>query len=113
MDLGGSHFAIRRYAEPFDISYRHHRGLRHTSSGGNHKGFLASLSRLNDLAPFVGTGDTGVCAFAGIMVNSRLNDGLTTIWPRHDYARMDLMDFTCLKVLHVPSGCFFEGSPKS
>ena len=54
------------------------------------------------------------------LVNLALNDepiigfpdwGPFRRWPGHDHTRIDLKDFVCLKVLHVPSQCFFERSP--
>lgn len=45
------------------------------------------------------------------LVELRLSDGPITHWPGHDGTRMDMSKFTCLKVLVVPSTCFFRGSP--
>jgi len=46
------------------------------------------------------------------LVELRLSDGLITNWPGHDGTRIDTSKFTCLKVLVVPSACFFRGSPE-
>ena len=44
------------------------------------------------------------------LVNLRLNDGPITSWNCRGNTQIDLRAFKCLKVLHVPSECFFEGS---
>ena len=96
----------------WNISHRHHDGLHHTWSGGGLKTLLASLSHLRDLTTFARTGGTGVCVFAGGLVE-RLNDGPVTIWPSHDHTPVDLKGFSRLEVLHVPFGCFFDVSIRS
>ena len=47
------------------------------------------------------------------LVNLRLNYRPITIWPGRDNTPMDLRDFKCLKVLHVPSACYFGESPEA
>ena len=46
------------------------------------------------------------------LTNLHLNHETFTMWPSHDGTRLDMSNFICMKILEVPSTCFFEASPK-
>ena len=41
------------------------------------------------------------------LVELRLGDGTLTAWPRHDESKLDLSEFTALRILRTASSCFF------
>ncbi len=113
MDLGGSHFPhteLRRLFELFPTVTT----LACAIPGREESTAMPPERHSMTLMTSLLSPGLVAQAFAPLqegLVELKLNDGLLTIWPGHDQTRMDLGDFTCLKVLHVPSGCFFEGSP--
>ena len=114
MDLGSSHFPhmeLRRLFELFP-AVTHLTcaipGKEAFSGSSRHPWYIVMASSLS--ASLIAQ------AFAPLqnsLVSLRLIDGLVTVWSGPNYTQMDLREFTCLRVLHVPSACYFGESPKA
>ena len=114
MDLGSSHFPhteLRRLFEIFPMVTTVNcavPGKEAFSGPSRHPWYIVMASSLS--ASLIAQ------AFAplqGKLVSLRLNDGPVTIWPDRGNTQMDLREFTCLKVLDVPSACYFRESLKA
>ena len=115
MDLGGSHFAhteLRRLFEIFPTITTLDCALPGQEPSYGSYMQPRPIFMNSPLSPGL-----VAQAFAPLqegLTSLRLNDGpVHTLWGGYDSTQMDLSCFTCLKVLHVPSKCYFEGSPEA